>query len=191
MAEQERDQHFEQLLDSLLQAYSDADPRPGLETRILAGLNAQAVARKSPLIWLWAGAGAAVAVALVMAILLHRAAVAPQPPKIAGTNPAAIQRVPSTEHTSAPTRAGALTPSKQHASPMTNQSPVASVRQDIFPTPAPLSEQEQLLLRYLRTTPREEVVAQSQSDRPVEPFADDQSYVPGSKPENQQFSTTR
>jgi hypothetical protein len=190
MSEQERDQHFEQLLDALLQAYSDAGPRPGLESRILANLNAQAAQRKSPFIWLWAGAGAAVAVALAMAILLYRTSVVPQPPKIAG-NPGVVQAVPPAEITPAPTRPGRFKQPSRQSSLMTNQPPVAAVRQEVFPTPAPLSEQERLLLRYIRTTPREEVVAQSQSDRPVEPFTDDQSYVPGSRPDSQQFSTTR
>ncbi|HZI55538.1 MAG TPA: hypothetical protein VFF39_02120, partial [Verrucomicrobiae bacterium] len=43
-------------------------------------------------------------------------------------------------------------------------------RPQVFPTPTPLSEQEQLLLHYVARTPREEVVAQSHPDEP--PVAD-------------------
>jgi hypothetical protein len=41
-----------------------------------------------------------------------------------------------------------------------------SQRPAVFPTPTPLSEQEQLLLRYYAGTPREEVIAQSHPDEP-------------------------
>jgi hypothetical protein len=40
----------------------------------------------------------------------------------------------------------------------------ATPRQEIFPAPSPLSEQEKLLLRYLAGTPHEEVAAQSHGD---------------------------
>jgi hypothetical protein len=42
------------------------------------------------------------------------------------------------------------------------------MRQDQFPSPQPLSDDERLLLTYLRTTPREEVLvvlAQLQAER--------------------------
>jgi hypothetical protein len=42
-----------------------------------------------------------------------------------------------------------------------------SQRPAVFPTRTPLSEQEQLLLRYYAGTPREEVVAQSHPDEPT------------------------
>jgi hypothetical protein len=41
-------------------------------------------------------------------------------------------------------------------------------RPDVFPTPAPLSEQERLMLLYLAHTAKHEIVAQSHPDEPVE-----------------------
>ena len=41
------------------------------------------------------------------------------------------------------------------------------IRQEVFPSPAPLSEQERLLLGYLAGTPQEEVIAQSRQERPL------------------------
>jgi hypothetical protein len=38
MADQEKDRQVDKMLDSLLANYSSAEPRPGLETRILANL---------------------------------------------------------------------------------------------------------------------------------------------------------
>jgi hypothetical protein len=39
-------------------------------------------------------------------------------------------------------------------------------RPPIFPTPVPLSEQEQLLLRYVAGTPQQELIAQSHPEEP-------------------------
>jgi len=69
---------------------------------------------------------------------------------------------------------------------------VAEVKQEVFPSPTPLTEQEKLLLQYLRKTPREEVVAQSHPDKPVEVFDpndDDQTYSPMSRPASQSSNT--
>src|SRR5207302_1723075 len=41
------------------------------------------------------------------------------------------------------------------------------IRQEVFPSPAPLSEQERLLLGYLAGTPQQEVIAQSRPERPL------------------------
>src|SRR5258708_12720478 len=69
-----------------------------------------------------------------------------------------------------------------HIKPRAAQAPtpeVAEVKQEVFPSPTPLTEQEKLLLQYLRATPREEVVAQSHPDNPVhafDPNDDDHPY---------------
>ena len=55
------------------------------------------------------------------------------------------------------------------------------VRQQVFPSPSPLSEQEKLLLRYLSRTPREELVAQSHPDPPDEA---DGTHSNDSRPDN-------
>jgi hypothetical protein len=43
---------------------------------------------------------------------------------------------------------------------------VVAIRQEVFPSPSPLSEQEKLLFRYMARTPREELVSQSHPDPP-------------------------
>ena len=45
---------------------------------------------------------------------------------------------------------------------------VVDVRLEVFPAPTPLSDQERLLMQYLASTPKEEVAAQSHSDKPEE-----------------------
>jgi hypothetical protein len=65
-------------------------------------------------------------------------------------------------------------------------------RPAIFPTPTPLSEQEQLLLLYLARTPREEVVAQSHPDEPLVSGKDESGIaIPDLVHVPQKFSNTR
>ena len=71
MADQEKGKHLDEMLDSLLANYSSVEPRPGLQTRILATLR-DAEEKKTPqgwwnFKWLWAGA---VATAIIVAAVL-------------------------------------------------------------------------------------------------------------------------
>jgi hypothetical protein len=65
MAEDKRDRELDASLDSMLADYSAAEPRPGLEIRLRAGLRAHAARRRRT--WVMACAAAA-AVVLVVAI---------------------------------------------------------------------------------------------------------------------------
>src|SRR5262249_38507171 len=67
MFDDQKDKQLDELLDSLLSAYSGEGPRPGLERRILAGLRARATRRRR--IWtltLAAPTAAALLLGLVM-----------------------------------------------------------------------------------------------------------------------------
>ncbi len=72
MAEQEKDQHLDEMLDSLLASYSNEDPRPGMETRILVALEAHAKQRRRT--WVLGFAMAAAVVLLALAITNVRTA---------------------------------------------------------------------------------------------------------------------
>ena len=164
MADQKKDRQIDEMLDSLLANYSSAEPRPGLETRILANLQGAAGNESSAgwwnFKWIWAGM---VAAAIVMAVVLingrHRVAPptnvmvkidqpVPQPEiqphePIAPKETARIHR----RRTSAPTL-------PQNATLAVSQRPAN------FPTPVPLSEQERMMFSYLENTPQEIIVAQ-------------------------------
>lgn len=157
MADQEK--QLDHLLDSLLADYADAEPRPGFETRLLA-----AVRGRKPLFhlgWLWAASAAMATASAVFAIYYSQLWQVPQPPSIKAAKPpvlAPIKSVPA----DAPRH-----PLKRAV----ETAPLAStvdVRQEVFPTPVPLSEQERLLLRYLAGTPRTEVVSHAHEDEPEE-----------------------
>ena len=180
---QEKERQMDEMLDSLLAAYSSAEPRPGLETRILASLRDAPSREASPswrnFKWLWAGA--AVAAAIIVAVLLiggRRHVAMPTPTVVQMQQPVTpqpeIQPVgPETANTIPASRRKRGVPSHHQ-----NANLALSQRPRIFPTPTPLSEQEQLLLRYVAGTPREEVVAQSHPDEPPVSGQDQTEAIP-------------
>jgi hypothetical protein len=179
MADQEKDKRMDEILDSLLANYSSAEPRPGLETRILANLQGEA-GNQSPagwwsFKWLWAGmVTAAIIVAAVLIIGRHLV----EPPthvvvKISqpAPQPEIQPHAPAVRNETVRIRPRkSLAPTRpQNAALGLNERPA------VFPTPTPLSEQEKLLLSYLAGTPREEVIAQSHPDEP--PVVGDQDQT--------------
>jgi len=177
MADQEKDKRIDEMLDSLLANYSSAEPRPGLETRILANLR-EAAEKKAPQGWWnfkWIFAGAVTAAIMMAAVLIngrHRTA-----PVVVNTH----QAVPQPEIQPHAPIARQETPRVHRYKPLTvptvqqNTALALRKRPAVFPTPTPLSEQEQLLLRYYAGTPREEVIAQSHPDEP--PVVGDQDQT--------------
>ncbi len=180
MADQEKDKRVDEMLDSLLANYSSTEPRPGLETRILANLR-DAEENKSPagwwnFKWLWAGM---VTAAIIVAALLISGRHRVEPPThvIVKTSPAVPQPeiqpqapVARQETARIHRRKPSTVPAAQR-----NATLALSKRPAVFPTPTPLSEQEKLLLSYLAGTPREEVIAESHPDEP--PVVGDQDQT--------------
>ena len=181
MADQEKDKQMQidEMLDSLLANYSSAEPRPGMETRILANL--RDAEKKAPqgwwnFKWLWAGlVTAAIVIAVVLIggqnrttpaanVIVKTSQPAPQPQTqpLAPVNPQATARVHRRKPATVPT-------APQNATLALNHRPA------VFPTPTPLSEQERPLLQYCSRTPREEMIAQSHPDEP--PVAGDQDQT--------------
>jgi hypothetical protein len=162
MAEQDKEKNADELLDSLLAAYSEAQPRPGFETRLLSqlrGATAEANRRRGMFRWLWAtSAIGAVAVALLLIQLLPVTDL-PRPPIIP------IAGVPVLPATTRPKEIRPRVKAPQTAA-LEPPAETSAVRQEVFPTPSRLSPQEELLLRYLARTPRDEVAAQSHLDEP-------------------------
>lgn len=172
MADREKDKQIDQMLDSLLASYSSVEPRPGLETRILANLRDSARRKEShewwQLKWIWVGAATATVAIIIDAVLINGGRhVAPptnvmiktsQPapqPEIQSNVPIAHEKAAMIHHHHPP-----LPKQKQNVALALKERPA------IFPTPSPLSEQERLLLSYYSRTPREEMIAQSHPDAP-------------------------
>src|SRR4051812_20291392 len=114
------DDDLDKLLDAGLASYAAAEPRTGLERRVLAHVTA---ARRRPWMW-WLAVAAPVAAALFV-IATHRPAATPQAPP---TPIAQTQSVP----TAAPV---VVAPVRQHM--VRRVARVRPAKRDQFPTPAP------------------------------------------------------
>ena len=166
MTDRERDNHLDELLDSALAQYSSAEPRPGLETRILARVReAKATAASPARSWRWLWAGAMAAVALVTFIVLaSRHSRLPSPGnKVVQVPQAPVRGTPPLQ-SSAP---AIVTNIPRHGrKPPVVRAHVETARlsreqrPSVFPTPSPLSEQEKLALVYAARAPKDELIAQ-------------------------------
>jgi hypothetical protein len=172
---QNDDRKLDAMLDAMLSAYSAVEPRPGLETRILANVKEQAAKSTATwgFRWTWAVAALATA-ALVIAVYVSRIQTHRMEPLVATrSQPENSAPVWPTRSSPPPKITASHLSTRRHGTqtarltrPSADQ--VISIKQDVFPSPSPLSEQEKLLLRYLTRTPREELIAQSRPDPPDE-----------------------
>lgn len=196
MADQEKDKQMDKILDSLLANYSSAEPRPGLETRILANLR-EAEEKKAPQGWWnfkWIWAGLVTAAIVIAAVLIGgRNRTTPPVDVIVKTNQPAPQPQIQPHAPDAPQETARIHRRKPLTPTVPQNATLAlSDRPAVFPTPTPLSEQERLLLRYYAGTPREEVVAQSHPDElPAVGEQDQTEAVPDLTRIPQKFSNTR
>jgi hypothetical protein len=180
MAEQDREKRLDEMLDSLLANYSHVEPRPGLETRLIAHLRAEAEtkpARRPMFFWMWTSSAIATVVLVSIAVYLLRFPELPQPPVVRVAAPPVLP-------VTAPAHQPRPKTQEPRAVTVETATTASDVRQPVFPTPVALSPQEEILLRYLARTPKQEVVAQSHADEPP-PEAGEQLV-----PETRKFSDT-
>jgi hypothetical protein len=133
----------DQLFDAALALGSNTEPRAGLEDRILAGVAARqkAARRRNWTLSFAVGALAVLAVALAIRVTRRPTVHAlPPSPLVAATRP----EIPAPP---APIAREPLHPTK------VRMPKAAPQRPQQFPTPAPPSEQERLLLLYVKQTP--------------------------------------
>ena len=178
MADNDREKQLDRLLDSMLSQYSAAQPRPGLETRVLAQIaeiRERKQAKPSRLRWLMVATGiAGAAIVVVVVMLAFRAEQQHSPTSPMADNAhtqqerhnseasRALPTLPATnERVAVRHRATARTRRNKNSN---FQTLAVSQRPAIFPTPVPLTEQERLMFSYVEHTPQSEVVAQIKSD---------------------------
>lgn len=166
----DRDQ-FDDLLDGALKQYSNVEPRAGLEGRVLANLAAQnrfvSHRRWVPVFAITAGICAVSLIVGVVATHHHpgrpiesvsRLAVVAGPNSTDPTRETSIREKPRAKSVRRRIEVSAETATVK-ASPRLSQ----------FPSQRPLSEQEELLVRYVRESPEEAViVARAQAEREKE-----------------------
>ena len=171
---------LDKILDASLASYNRAaEPRAGLEDRILANLRSQPIAETSRWFsWQWMSAGAiAVAAVVLVAVLLLPKSQRQQGPLTISSNKSSAPNVAVSPRN--PTLRGKAakgwgTPTvivKHYASAGNSARPqqvavaAAVPHLDVFPAPTPLSSQERMLLSYVRRTPREVMVAVSEEQQ--------------------------
>ncbi len=143
-------QFEDELVEAALRERANAQPRAGLEERLLASIEARRAPRfvRVPR-WAWAFAAGAVAVVVVAFTVRHRVSLVPgqsEPPTTA------IQ-------TTKPGKLAISHPLVARVPPPAANS--KTVRLAVFPAPRPLSAQEKLLLAYVRKGRLAESLAES------------------------------
>src|SRR5215470_17794044 len=81
MADLEKEKHLDELLDSLLATYSDVQPRPGLQTRVLTNLRLNSP-KKNSYAWLWTIITVGGLALAVIAIYFSKVTPLPESPRI-------------------------------------------------------------------------------------------------------------
>jgi hypothetical protein len=145
------DRELEQLIDAALPSYSAAEPQPGLEHRILTRAFAEQPRRRS-LGWTWAFAVPAIACLLIFLLLPGHHHIVPH--SAVGRSAPTSAAPPSTEaDIAAKTTPSPSQPRAPHAhsvvaSHLAMREPLP--KKDIFPSPSPLTAEEQTLVAYSR-----------------------------------------
>jgi hypothetical protein len=133
----------DEMLDASLRHYAKAEPRPGLEGRVLAEVRARQEAARRRTTWAWA-VGVACLAALVTLLMIAWPRQQPAPLHMTAEAPA-ILSAPAVAKIAPPVQ-----PPISHRPRHPATSSRVDTRPPQFPTPRPLSEQEKLLLEYVQ-----------------------------------------
>ncbi len=148
------DRELDQLIDTALPSYSAAEPRPGIEHRILARAFAESPRQRR---FRWAWALALPAAACLLALLFfaghhnsHRSTLEATATTAPATSAASPRETPATDSFSSPrkrpfTHKLATQPSTIHES---------LPKEDVFPSPSPLTAEERAAIALVRDPPQ-------------------------------------
>jgi len=152
---------LDRMLDEGLAKYAAAEPRGGLEERILASLRAEQMKPASGRWWQW---GLAAGMVLILVIALGWKWSRPDSPTMVTRAPEAVEHPPE-----AVAKRGEASPTFQrprrvvHGSREENLAALPKL--DQFPSPQPLTAEEIALTQYVKNFPTEaQFVAQAQQD---------------------------
>jgi hypothetical protein len=156
----DRNPILDNLLDSGLKQYGQVLPRTGLETRVLANLRAEQENQVAHT-WLWWPTVVTVTLCAFAAgalFMIRKPSNNPEPRiQRSALDTASQGRLGPVATNPAP--APMLGPGSKWGTSVRSRSRVASIsvapRLEQFPSPAPLSEQEEMLVRYIRERPHE------------------------------------
>ena len=170
----------EKWLDIGLKRYGEAEPRPGLEGRILAGLRTEQARRAASRSWHWWPALAAIVIVAAAALqLLTRKPIPTRPIPVATysveTGSAALGPTVGLRRPDTTTRSQGRRKRVQRQIAPAPAKPLP----EQFPSPRPLSPQEELFLAYVEQVPADEVaVAADRTRRAGDLQIDDLEIAP-------------
>jgi len=149
---------LDDILNAHLAKYATAEPRPGLEHRILAKLRADETRAEVRALPKWILAGAAVAI-VVIAVAISWKPGKPLHPAVANRPPVTVE-IPNPKPT--PLDKDKLASGqkliRKHRALQPRTAVAADPKLDQFPSPEPLTEEELALVRYVRNFPGEAVM---------------------------------
>lgn len=153
-------ERLDALLDRALAEYGKADPRPGLENRVLANLDGERerAARRR---WRWALGMAGAAAAVVLAVWVGNGMRKPLLPASGANTVSPIVREIAAAKSSGPVDVRPAVKPSRHVSngrPQEGVEVAVTPKLEQFPSPMPLSEQEKLLARCVNEFPKEAVM---------------------------------
>jgi hypothetical protein len=167
MEDESAENPVQKLLDAALQRYSEFEPRPGLEGRVLANLQAERERLDTRVSW--GAALAAIAVVGILGVtivLIRRPDVGPQAAKThAATSVIAKETVITVRSIPHSDPARGYSPGTRRRSARAVALAENAPKLEQFPSPRPLSEQEEMLARYVRERPQEaQLLARAQAE---------------------------
>jgi hypothetical protein len=194
--ESENDE-LDRQLDEVLRAYATVEPRPGIEERILANLQAGQEREVARSWWRWSAIGlmTTVTIALIVSLALRSVKSAPDTSahRTASSTPASEQAVArvAPHDEGEPHLAGATTTAMRSAKREVRHRETASNEPRLaqFPSLRPLSNEEQRILRYVQEFPEEALmVAQRQAEfeKEAETPSENHDVDPNPDQDNQQ-----
>jgi hypothetical protein len=173
MDRDERTRDIDQWLESALDRYGKAEPRAGLENRVLASLQAERNRIASGRRWWWALGMPAALAAVVLALWVGGSVRDRNPGGTAKTSTTqseefrgSIQPGPAPQvaapHAARPAREMASRPANR---PIRDLAVAGTPKLEQFPSPQPLSAQEQILMSYVAQYPENAaLVAQARAE---------------------------
>jgi hypothetical protein len=182
------------LLDSALVAYVDSDPSPNLRSRVLSATT-QRRGSEFPTGWaMWAAPALAALLLITILLIHHRTAVVPSPPVAHQSAPHGPELATSASKAPNANQAMAATSPLRLSQPrpirtahtVTLSQPTLP-RQEVFPTPAPLSPEEQALVAEVNRNPERvsrqvEPSAARSDEEPIEPLRVAAIHIPPLNP---------
>ena len=156
----ERERDVDRWLESALSQFGKAEPRAGLESRVLTNLQAERNRIASGCRWRWALGAATALAAVVLAVRVGESARERNPGSTAGTSTTHSEEAQKSMH-SGPAPQVAATQVAAAAREVAQRRPAnrpilhlaGTPKLAQFPSPQPLSEQEKILASYVAQYP--------------------------------------